>query len=90
LDPDDLTRFRQWIVGFAVIKFDLEIGQGKWRVLLHSLHHRCRLLYWYRYSFSIGLRLPSNGARNHRAEEHVSIQTPTTDNDLILFFFLLP
>jgi hypothetical protein len=29
LDPDDLTRFRQWIVGFAVIKFDLEIGQGK-------------------------------------------------------------
>ncbi|SAM08428.1 hypothetical protein [Absidia glauca] len=27
LDPDDLTRFRQWIVGFAVIKFDLEIGQ---------------------------------------------------------------
>ncbi|KAI8329068.1 hypothetical protein BC941DRAFT_385045 [Chlamydoabsidia padenii] len=28
LDPDELVRFRKWMVGFAIVKFDLEIGQA--------------------------------------------------------------
>lgn len=29
LDPHDLNNLRKWIVGFCIVKFDLEIGQGK-------------------------------------------------------------
>jgi hypothetical protein len=28
LDPLDLANFRKWIVGFCIVNFDLEIGQG--------------------------------------------------------------
>lgn len=28
LSPDTLAKFRQWMVGFCVVNFDLEIGQG--------------------------------------------------------------
>ena len=28
LSPDVLAKFRQWMVGFCVVNFDLEIGQG--------------------------------------------------------------
>lgn len=28
LEPNDLTNFRKWIVGFCIVNFDLEIGQG--------------------------------------------------------------
>ncbi|KAH8555475.1 hypothetical protein BGW37DRAFT_137854 [Umbelopsis sp. PMI_123] len=28
LSPDILAKFRQWMVGFCVVNFDLEIGQG--------------------------------------------------------------
>ncbi|KAI8376415.1 uncharacterized protein BYT42DRAFT_574504 [Radiomyces spectabilis] len=28
LDPEELKRFRKWIVGFCVVNFDLEIGQA--------------------------------------------------------------
>lgn len=30
LDPLDLANFRKWIVGFCIVNFDLEIGQGKY------------------------------------------------------------
>jgi hypothetical protein len=30
LDPVDLANFRKWIVGFCIVNFDLEIGQGKY------------------------------------------------------------
>lgn len=29
LDPADLARFRKWVIGFCIVNFDLEIGQGK-------------------------------------------------------------
>ncbi|KAI8335501.1 hypothetical protein BC941DRAFT_430502 [Chlamydoabsidia padenii] len=28
LDPKDLARFRQWVIGFCIVNFDLEIGQA--------------------------------------------------------------
>ncbi|OAD78975.1 hypothetical protein PHYBLDRAFT_141032 [Phycomyces blakesleeanus NRRL 1555(-)] len=28
LEPDDLARFRKWVIGFCVVNFDLEIGQA--------------------------------------------------------------
>ncbi|KAI8886571.1 hypothetical protein K501DRAFT_59255 [Backusella circina FSU 941] len=28
MEPEDLIKFRKWIVGFCVVNFDLEIGQG--------------------------------------------------------------
>ncbi|KAG2195921.1 hypothetical protein INT47_002694 [Mucor saturninus] len=28
LEPNDLTNFRKWIVGFCIVNFDLEIGQA--------------------------------------------------------------
>lgn len=28
LDPDDLAQFRRWMIGFCIVNFDLEIGQG--------------------------------------------------------------
>jgi hypothetical protein len=31
MEPEDLNKFRKWIVGFCVVNFDLEIGQGKTR-----------------------------------------------------------
>lgn len=29
MDPADLLHFRKWMVGFCIVNFDLEIGQGK-------------------------------------------------------------
>lgn len=34
LEPTDLTNFRKWIVGFCIVNFDLEIGQGKKLILV--------------------------------------------------------
>lgn len=34
LSPDVLAKFRQWMVGFCVVNFDLEIGQGKKNAIL--------------------------------------------------------
>jgi hypothetical protein len=28
LEPTDLSNFRKWVVGFCIVNFDLEIGQG--------------------------------------------------------------
>lgn len=28
MEPVDLNRFRKWMVGFCIVNFDLEIGQG--------------------------------------------------------------
>ncbi|KAI8060285.1 hypothetical protein BC940DRAFT_246675 [Gongronella butleri] len=28
LEPDDLAKFRKWVVGFCIVNFDLEIGQA--------------------------------------------------------------
>lgn len=38
MEPTDLTNFRKWIVGFCIVNFDLEIGQGKALFnIIHSL-----------------------------------------------------
>lgn len=31
LDPMDLANFRKWIVGFCIVNFDLEVGQGSFQ-----------------------------------------------------------
>ncbi|KAI9316897.1 hypothetical protein BX666DRAFT_2027704 [Dichotomocladium elegans] len=28
LEPDDLARFRRWVIGFCIVNFDLEVGQA--------------------------------------------------------------
>lgn len=43
LEPIDLSNFRKWIVGFCIVNFDLEIGQGK-VLFFHSFFSRAFFL----------------------------------------------
>ena len=35
LEPAELAQFRKWVIGFCVVNFDLEIGQGEKRSWLY-------------------------------------------------------
>lgn len=63
LDPVDLTNFRKWIVGFCIVNFDLEIGQGN--LFLSSIvcpsSPNKSFFSPLCISFSFGLCLPTNG-----------------------------
>lgn len=74
LDPLDLANFRKWIVGFCIVNFDLEIGQGEYlpEIMNPSPCFCERLTPPPCMQYSAGLCLSSNGFDYYRTKEHVS------------------